>query len=219
MRRAVLFLFVAASLAVLAWPLLARGHADRWPRHRWRCQPPPEEERVTLPLRGCAEGTYPGGDPDFLTVDGSVAVDGIATPLGRFVASGNVDRHGGSNPFYISGDFTLTPVGPSHVGEMTGIYKGWYEIPEPFAGVVLVGAEFRITGGTGCFEGAEGSGEAEGVVEFTESGPVLKLRFWGTVTVKAPPREPREPREPRTRRGRSHRQCRRHRHGDDGEDD
>ena len=156
---------------------------------------------MTLPLRGRAVGTYPGGDPDFLTVNG------IATAIGPFQASGNVLRTGGSNPFYISGDFTLT----SNTGDLTGTYDGWYEIPEPFLGVILVGGTFEITGGTERFEDAEGSGQAEGVVEFTESGPVLRLRFRGTVTMNVPQGEGHG--------GRCRRRGRRHRRGDDDDDE
>jgi len=129
-----------------------------------------------LPLRGFAVGAHGGRGPDSLTVRG------IATALGPFEASGTVERNGGSNPFHVSGELSFA----CNTGELTGTYEGWYEIPERFEGLIPVGGTFVITGGTGRFEGAEGSGEGEGYVEFTESGPVLRVRLDGTVTMKVP---------------------------------
>lgn len=180
MRPAAPFFLIGAALLLVAWPILAsENDGTGWPgwRHGWGCANKPEvgsKQEVTLPLRGFAVGTYEGGDE-------SLIVEGTATAIGPFEASGDVVRDPG-DPFAISGNFTLS----SRTGDLIGTYQGWYEIPEPFEGIIPVGANMVITGGTERFEDAGGSADVEGSVEFTGQGVVLRVRLRGTVTMKVP---------------------------------
>ena len=181
MRPAGPFLLVGAAVLLVAWPILASEHdGARWPRwgHHQGCANKsgggPKQE-VTLPLRGSAVGTYAGNSPELLTVEG------VATAVGPFEAWGDVVRDA-ADPFAVSGTFTLS----CHTGELNGTYQGWYDIPQPFAGIIPVGANFLITGGTERFEDASGSGDVEGRVELTGQGAVLKVRLRGTVTMNVP---------------------------------
>jgi len=96
--------------------------------------------------------------------------------VGRFQASGDVVRS--ADPFTVSGTFTLT----ANKGTLTGTYEGWWQIPEPFVGILPVGGSFVVTGGTAKYAGASGSGVITGEVEFTGQGAVLRVTFDGTLS-------------------------------------
>lgn len=153
MRRAMPFLFAAVVTLAVAWSTPAYA--------------------ATEPFVGTATGTYPaGGQPDFLDVQGNIDT------LGSF--QGSSDVIGGGDPSLVSGVFSLH-FGGNNV--LQGTYEGWFQTPEPFEGVILVGGYMTFTGGTGKYKNASGGADIQGQVEFA-GGPHMTLSFNGSVTTK-----------------------------------
>lgn len=156
MRGAMPFLFAAVVTLAVAWSTPAYA--------------------ATEPFVGTATGTYPAGSqPDLLDVQGSIDT------LGSFDASSDVIR--GGDPSVVSGVFSLHFSGNN---VLQGTYDGWFEIPEPFEGVILVGGYMTFTGGSGQYKDASGGAEIQGQVEFGGGPSVLTLSFDGTVITKKP---------------------------------
>ena len=155
MRRSAFLLITAVTL----WGTLAAASASQ------DATPAAEGQEHLGRFRAVLVGTgapVEDGRCPALTI--AITGPGTATHLGSFTTEQDhcVDPTGDTPLAFTDGHYTFTAEDGSSI---TGIYNGWMVPTESTAedGLYLIEGRFTIQGGTGRFEGASGSGVADGL--------------------------------------------------------